>query len=147
MRTEADEIKAYHNVCLHRGRRLKESPGRDTELRCAFHGFAWELNGCLKQVPCQWDFPRLEPDEWSLPEVKVGTWGGFVFINIDPDCDTLEAHLGDLTPALRPLAARGAVQGGARRQGDGLQLEGGPGGLHGGVPRRCHAPAAAPEPR
>ncbi len=97
VRTELGDIKAYHNVCPHRGRRLKESPGRDTELRCAFHGFAWELNGCLKQVPCQWDFPRLEPDEWSLPEVKVGTWGGFVFINMDPDCDTLESHLGDLS--------------------------------------------------
>ena len=96
-------IKAYHNVCPHRGRRLKESPGRDTELRCAFHGFAWELNGCLKQVPCQWDFPRLEPDEWSLPEVKVGTWGGFVFINMDPDCDTLESHLGDLTRQRRQM--------------------------------------------
>ena len=51
----------------------------------------------MKQVPCQWDFPRLEPDEWALPEVKVGTWGGFVFINMDPDCDTLESHLGDLS--------------------------------------------------
>ena len=34
--------------------------------------------------------------EWSLPEVKVGFWGGFVFINLDPDCEPLESFLGDL---------------------------------------------------
>jgi phenylpropionate dioxygenase-like ring-hydroxylating dioxygenase large terminal subunit len=97
VRSAPDTIQAYHNVCPHRGRRLRESRGRDTELRCAFHGFAWELGGCLKQVPCQWDFPRLEPDDWALPEVAVGTWGGFVFINMDPECEPLESHLGDLT--------------------------------------------------
>jgi phenylpropionate dioxygenase-like ring-hydroxylating dioxygenase large terminal subunit len=89
-------IKAFHNVCPHRGRLLKESPGRSDELRCAFHGFAWELNGHLKQVPCKWDFPRIIDDEWSLPEVRVGMWGGFVFINLDPECAPLDAFLGDL---------------------------------------------------
>ena len=96
VRSEANEIKAFYNVCPHRGRLLKESPGRSTELRCAFHGFAWELKGCLKQVPCQWDFPRLVENEWNLPEVKVGFWGGFVFINMDPECESLESFLGEL---------------------------------------------------
>ena len=55
------------------------------ELRCAFHGYCWNLDGSLKQIPCEWDFPHVDRDEWSLPEVEVGTWGGFVFINMDPD--------------------------------------------------------------
>ncbi len=96
VRSTNTEIKAFMNVCPHRGRLLKESPGRSTEIRCAFHGFAWELSGHLKQVPCQWDFPRLVEGEWSLPEVQVGFWGGFVFINMDPDCEPLESFLGDL---------------------------------------------------
>jgi phenylpropionate dioxygenase-like ring-hydroxylating dioxygenase large terminal subunit len=96
VRSTADTIRAFHNVCLHRGRRLKELPGRDTELRCAFHGFAWGLDGSLKQVPCRSDFPRMNDEEWSLPEVRVGRWGGFVFINMDPDCEPLESYLGDL---------------------------------------------------
>jgi nitrite reductase/ring-hydroxylating ferredoxin subunit len=96
VRSAPDVIEAFHNVCPHRGRRLKETRGRDVELRCAFHGFAWQLDGCLKQVPCQWDFPRLDPDEWTLDDVRVGTWGGFVFINMDPNCGPLEDHLGDL---------------------------------------------------
>jgi Ring hydroxylating alpha subunit (catalytic domain) len=47
-------------------------------------------------VPSSWDFPHADFDEWQLTEVKVGTWGGFVFINPDPDAAPLEDFLGDL---------------------------------------------------
>jgi phenylpropionate dioxygenase-like ring-hydroxylating dioxygenase large terminal subunit len=96
VRSGPSTIKAFYNACLHRGRQLKEVGGTNVELRCAFHGFCWNLDGSLKQVPCPWDFPHVEPSEWSLPEVRVGTWGGFVFVNPDPDADPLEAHLGEL---------------------------------------------------
>ncbi len=96
VRSAPDTIQAFHNICLHRGRLLKESCGRDEELRCAFHGFAWNLDGSLKHVPCRWDFPQVD-DTWRLPEVKVGTWGGFVFINMDPNSGSLDDHLGDLS--------------------------------------------------
>lgn len=98
VRSAAETIQAYWNVCLHRGRLLREFDGNATELRCPFHGFCWNLNGSLKHVPCEWDFPHIEDrqDEFQLPEVKVGTWGGFVFINMDPNCDSLESFLGGL---------------------------------------------------
>jgi nitrite reductase/ring-hydroxylating ferredoxin subunit len=95
VRSAPDTIKAFRNICLHRGRQLKEAAGRDHELRCAFHGFAWEIDGQLKHVPGHWDFPQVNPS-WCLPEVKVGTWGGFVFVNLDPDAAPLTEHLGDL---------------------------------------------------
>jgi phenylpropionate dioxygenase-like ring-hydroxylating dioxygenase large terminal subunit len=95
VRSAPDTIKAYRNICLHRGRVLKEYPGRAEELRCSFHGIAWNLDGTIKHVPCKWDFPQVG-EEWSLPAVKVGCWGGFVFINLDPDAGPLEDHLGDL---------------------------------------------------
>ncbi len=96
VRSAPGTIQAYQNVCLHRGRLLKEKPGRDTELRCAFHGFAWNLDGSLKHVPCKWDFPQVN-DDWKLPEVRVDTWGGFVFVNFDRDAGPLADHLGDLS--------------------------------------------------
>ncbi len=96
VRVAPDAIKAYQNICLHRGRLLKEKPGRDTELRCAFHGFAWNLDGSLKHVPCKWDFPQVD-DSWKLPEVRVDSWGGFVFVNFDLDAGPLADHLGDLS--------------------------------------------------
>lgn len=87
-------IRAFPNACLHRGRALRDYPGRVHELRCSFHGFCWKLDGSLKQVPCEWDFPHLDKDNFDLPEVKVGTWAGFVFINPDPDAEPFEDYLG-----------------------------------------------------
>jgi phenylpropionate dioxygenase-like ring-hydroxylating dioxygenase large terminal subunit len=96
VRTSPTEIKAFYNACLHRGRQLRDQPGPVTDLRCPFHGYAWNLDGSLKHVPCQWDFPQVVPDEFRLPEVKVGTWGGFVFINMDPNAEPFDSFLGDL---------------------------------------------------
>ncbi len=96
MRTAPDEIKAYYNACLHRGRQLKDHAGRCDEIRCPFHGFAWTLDGALLDVPARWDFDHVQDEAFSLPEVKVGTWAGFVFINPDPDCAPLSEHIGDL---------------------------------------------------
>jgi phenylpropionate dioxygenase-like ring-hydroxylating dioxygenase large terminal subunit len=98
IRTTDGSIKAYPNACLHRGRKLKDYDGRCPELRCAFHSFAWTMEGRLKGVPAMWDFPHIEEraDEFDLPECNVGTWAGFVFINPDPDAGSLEEFLGEI---------------------------------------------------
>ncbi len=103
VRTKTDEIKAYPNACLHRGRRLKDYDGHCSEIRCNFHGFAWALDGTLADVPARWDFPHIEDDEFSLPEVKVGTWGGFVFINPDPDAEPLEDFVREIAEHFDPV--------------------------------------------
>ena len=98
VRTGPDEIKCYRNACLHRGRRLRDKPGKGAKsLRCPFHGWNWNLDGSLKEIPCQWDFPSVEADEYSLPEATVGVWQGFVFINPDRDAEPLEDFLEGLT--------------------------------------------------
>lgn len=90
-------IRAFVNACLHRGRRLKDFDGHcDREIRCPFHGFAWDLEGNLSHVPGVEDFPHVRKDDFCLPQVKVGTWAGFVFINPDPAAEPLEDFLGDL---------------------------------------------------
>jgi phenylpropionate dioxygenase-like ring-hydroxylating dioxygenase large terminal subunit len=96
VRTAPDTIQAYPNACLHRGRQLKDYDGRCSEIRCPFHGFAWELDGHLKDVPAQWDFDHVAADQFKLPQCKVGTWGGFVFINPDPDAEALEDFMGEM---------------------------------------------------
>jgi nitrite reductase/ring-hydroxylating ferredoxin subunit len=96
VRSAPEEIRAFFNACLHRGRQLKEGDGNNAELRCAFHGYCWNLDGSLKQIPCEWDFPHVDPAEWNLPPVQVGTWQGFVFVNPDPDAEPLESFVGDL---------------------------------------------------
>ena len=95
-RTEGGELKAYHNSCLHRGRALKRGAGQTEELRCPYHGFAWSLSGEFKGAPCQWDFPHIEDAEFSLPEVHVETWEGWVFINMADDPQPLSEYMGVL---------------------------------------------------
>lgn len=92
--TETGEIKAYHNSCLHRGRALKRGAGSAEELRCPYHGFAWGLDGAFKSAPCQWDFPHIEEEKFGLPEVKVETWAGWVFINMDDNPPALQDYMG-----------------------------------------------------
>jgi phenylpropionate dioxygenase-like ring-hydroxylating dioxygenase large terminal subunit len=96
VRTAPGELKAYPNACLHRGRALKDYDGRCGELRCPFHGFAWELDGALKDVPAQWDFDHVAADQFSLPVVQVDVWAGFVFINPDPAAQPLVDFLGEM---------------------------------------------------
>lgn len=97
VRTAPDQIKAYRNACLHRGRKLREHHGRGaSSLRCPFHGWCWELNGSLREIPCQWDFPDVDMADYGLPEALVDTWHGFVFINPDCDAAPLADYLGDL---------------------------------------------------
>jgi len=50
-------------------------------------------------VPAGWDFPQVyeRVDEFFLPEVQVGTWGGFVFINMDPNCEPLDTFVAGLS--------------------------------------------------
>lgn len=97
VRTGADEFKAFNNACLHRGRQLREFDGRQaTEFRCPFHGWCWELDGSLREIPSEWDFPEVREDAGQLREARTATWGGFVFINPDPDCEPFADFLGDL---------------------------------------------------
>ena len=96
VRVAPDEIRAYPNACLHRGRLLKEYDGRCSEIRCPYHGFTWELNGDLKNVPADWDFPHVEPESFVLPQCAVGILAGMVFINPDPDAEPLHDFLGEI---------------------------------------------------
>jgi len=94
VRTAPNEIKAFRNACLHRGRQLRESHGKGAKnLRCAFHGWCWETDGSLREIPCEWDFPDVDTADYSLPEAQVGTWQGFVFINPDLDAEPLATFL------------------------------------------------------
>jgi len=93
VRCGADDIRAFHNSCLHRGTRLRTQPGRIGELRCPFHGFTWNLDGTFAGMPCPWDFPQVDPATFCLPRARLGRWGGFVFVTVDPEVPSLEDYL------------------------------------------------------
>ncbi|GGC37040.1 hypothetical protein GCM10011371_25570 [Novosphingobium marinum] len=98
LRDNEDRIRAYVNSCLHRGTKLRSGhrEGSTAQLSCPFHGWTWSLEGELTKVPCAWDAPHIRDRDFRLPELKVGLWGGFVFINFDRDAPPLEEYIDPL---------------------------------------------------
>jgi phenylpropionate dioxygenase-like ring-hydroxylating dioxygenase large terminal subunit len=94
VRGEDNKIRAFINACLHRGRTLRDESGQVSELRCPFHGFTWRLDGSFSHMPCAWDFKHLEKVDMRLPQLKLDTWGGFIFVNFDDESGSLHDYLG-----------------------------------------------------
>jgi phenylpropionate dioxygenase-like ring-hydroxylating dioxygenase large terminal subunit len=89
-------VSAMHNVCLHRGRKLKTANGHAADFKCPFHGFTWNTDGSLKEIPCRWDFPHLNADNLALPKPAVGRWGGYIFVRESEEGPSLEDYLAPL---------------------------------------------------
>src|SRR5437763_15729298 len=87
---EGADIQAFHNTCLHRGTRLAAGTGSFPEgrIRCRYHGWCYGLDGCVTHVPDREEFPDL-PGDLRLGQVRAETWGGFVFVNMDPAAEPL----------------------------------------------------------
>ncbi|CAN7617832.1 aromatic ring-hydroxylating dioxygenase subunit alpha [Phenylobacterium sp. LjRoot225] len=110
-RTAPDTLKAYHNVCPHRGRRLIDTPdgknnacGHKNKIVCGFHGWTFDLDGKNIYVhePQDWK-NQLTAEDTALSKVKVDTWGGWIFINMDLEAVPLEEYLGDAARILGPF--------------------------------------------
>jgi phenylpropionate dioxygenase-like ring-hydroxylating dioxygenase large terminal subunit len=88
------QVRAFYNVCQHRAMQLLEAEqGNAKRLVCPYHGWAYNLRGELKAVPDEWDYPQGSPcGKRNLVEIPCETWAGFVWINMDPDCDSLRSY-------------------------------------------------------
>jgi phenylpropionate dioxygenase-like ring-hydroxylating dioxygenase large terminal subunit len=102
VRSAPDTVRAFFNVCLHRGTRLAEGCGHaDGTLTCPFHAWRYGLDGRLVEVVDAPEFGPL-PEGLSLGEVRCDRWGGFVFVNLDPDAEPLLDFLDPLPDLLAP---------------------------------------------
>ena len=89
-------LRAFVNVCRHRGHEVVRGEGRREALQCPYHAWTYALDGSLRSAPRaerEWDFDRRD---LSLVPALVETWGPFVFVNPDRDAAPLAESLGDL---------------------------------------------------
>ena len=112
VRTTPDTIKAYHNVCTHRGRRLVSTPqgahsasGNKPKFVCGYHAWTFNLDGKATYILDKNDWGNALTDRCtSLREVKIDTWGGWIFINMDPNCrQSLRDYLEPVASLLDPF--------------------------------------------
>ncbi|KPM51715.1 (2Fe-2S)-binding protein [Frankia sp. R43] len=100
------KIRAFHNVCRHRGNKLvwNDFPGEETEgscrqFICKYHAWRYDLTGKLTFVQQEGEFFDLDKADYGLKEVPCDVWEGFVFINLNPQ-QTLAEYLGDFARGL-----------------------------------------------
>ena len=94
VRTSADTVKGFHNACTHRGLPLTQGTGHADRFHCRYHGWKFSLDGECTDIVDRHDWKEcLTADDVNLRQVKVGTWGGAVFINMDPNCQPLDEFL------------------------------------------------------
>ncbi len=109
------EVRAFHNMCTHRGNKLAWDDGGSCKVfTCKFHGWAFGLNGALRHVPDEENFFDLKRHERPLTHVTCDVWEGFIFINVDPNPEeSLKEYMGDLATELRgyPFAEVTATSG------------------------------------
>jgi phenylpropionate dioxygenase-like ring-hydroxylating dioxygenase large terminal subunit len=104
VRTAENKIAAWHNVCQHRGRRLTKDCGNAKGFVCPFHAWSWSLEGkCLGMVRGDAWGDALTPEDVPLKGVQVDTWGGWVFVCMDPNAGPLRDYLEPAATMLDPF--------------------------------------------
>lgn len=98
VRDEKAVLRGYHNVCRHRaGPLVGDAKGRcDHEFVCRFHDWRYSFDGRLKEATGFGPADGLNPRELGLFPIKVETWRGFIFVNLD-------VNSGSLADLLQPL--------------------------------------------
>jgi len=103
VRAHDGRVRAFYNACLHRGTRLGAGCGTfaDGEIRCRFHAWRYALDGRLIDVVDRHEFDAI-PEGLALAPVTVESWGGFVWITMDPSPPPLLEFLAPLPELLAP---------------------------------------------
>ncbi|MGN6170486.1 MAG: aromatic ring-hydroxylating oxygenase subunit alpha [Solirubrobacteraceae bacterium] len=120
VRDEEGRLRAYRNVCRHRGSRLLSGSGQcKAAIRCRYHGWTYRFDGTLIGVPEARAFgERLDKPSLGLLPVRVEELCGLIFVNLDPDATALAELVGDLPARLAryPIASLGSFAPGGDTQ-------------------------------
>jgi phenylpropionate dioxygenase-like ring-hydroxylating dioxygenase large terminal subunit len=100
VRHQDGDLRAFVNVCRHRGHLVAQGEGRRETLQCPYHAWTYGLDGCLRAAPRSDREPGFDFGQYSLLPVQVDVWGPFVFVNPDPEAGPLADVLGRLPSVL-----------------------------------------------
>jgi phenylpropionate dioxygenase-like ring-hydroxylating dioxygenase large terminal subunit len=102
------EVRAFHNICRHRGNKLvwndfpsEEVNGTCRQFTCKYHGWRYDLDGSLNFVQQEGEFFDLDKDDFGLVPVHCDVWEGFIFVNLDREpVQPLQEFLGPMVTSL-----------------------------------------------
>jgi phenylpropionate dioxygenase-like ring-hydroxylating dioxygenase large terminal subunit len=102
VRDRAGELRAFVNVCRHRGAEIVSGSGRCSTLQCHYHAWTYALDGSLRAAPRA---NGLDRSQLGLRRASIDTWGPFVFVHAREDAPPLADTLGELPS----IVARGGL--------------------------------------
>jgi glycine betaine catabolism A len=101
-------VRAFHNICRHRGNKLvwndyprDETSGTCRQFACKYHGWRYDLDGTLSFVQQEGEFFDLDKNDYGLVPVHCDVWNGFIFVNLaDQPDQNLPEFLGPMITSL-----------------------------------------------
>lgn len=101
-------IRAFHNVCRHRGARIVRGHRGNCKksIVCPFHGWTYNLDGSLKNVPARKTFPGLDKGAHGLVPLDLEQWNGFLFVRFGGDGDSVRDTLKPIESQVEPYRLR-----------------------------------------
>ena len=101
VRGKDNKVRAFYNVCRHRGTNIAQGSGNCKFFTCRFHGWVYDTEGENRHVADESQFFNLDKSKLNLQEVKCDIWNGFIFVNFDEKPrETLLEQLAELGPQL-----------------------------------------------
>jgi phenylpropionate dioxygenase-like ring-hydroxylating dioxygenase large terminal subunit len=108
VRGKDDSVRAFHNICRHRGNKLvwddfprEETSGTCRQFTCKYHGWRYGLEGELTFVQQESEFFDLDKGDYGLVSVECDVWEGFIFVNLDPgNATSLREYMGEFGAGL-----------------------------------------------
>ena len=108
VRSSADTINAFHNICRHRGNKLvwqdfpmEETSGTCRQFTCKYHAWRYDLEGQCTFIQQEQEFFNVDKSDYSLAGIQCEVWEGFIFVNLDPsNTESLHDYMGELGKGL-----------------------------------------------
>lgn len=100
---DADTVRAFYNVCRHRGGPLAVKRGTRTMLQCQYHGWTYKIDGSLRGVP-QFNCVELfDKKDFGLTPVPVQIWEGLLFVSIAENPRPFEEVVQGISERIAPI--------------------------------------------
>ena len=101
---DSGEIRAFSNVCRHRGTVLASGRGNSKLFSCPYHAWTYDLKGCLRNAPYM---DKEKVSGITLSEYPVEIWQGLVFVSINKNAAPLAPRLAGLEKSVSPYNLSG----------------------------------------
>src|SRR5437762_4123505 len=101
------ELRALSNVCRHRAGPVAKGEGKRPVLQCGYHGWTYGLDGHLLKTPEMEGIAGFDKSSCALPQFRIESWLGLLFVNLDCDAAPLAETYGDMYAEMNARVAEG----------------------------------------